>query len=428
MERRDAALIARGEAEVRRLVERGALDIAAACEEGRRFGRGFTYESVPGLDKKVNLMLVELSDRCMEKTEELEREAVLEAGLAEDDEDAVIAWVGSSRFGDGAQGRFDSYCSHLKYILEGWLAIGFARKWSSAYIAARAASDADPYTTPEWRAAFREKGWGPDIISSGGYRWGKGIPVSPAKGIALGAGAMVASAYRHAELVGYGRLGATGYRVRRGSNYPCALCDSLCGVTWPISVEVLPAHPHCVCYAEPVYDGDGRRGGLYEERLAEYERYSADPNYKDVAFDRDTLGLKATHVQHTLNSKKGWYETAAQNAGYKAGHSVILEAEDHSVLHKKNTEGLWDGVTFEVAGAENGTSGNIRNALKHCAAKPDCEVAVIFVLEDMENANLRVGLARYNGLKGSSQWKEFKEIYVVDINGDIKHLPPAGND
>jgi|GEM_PF-3776353 len=46
----------------------------------------------------------------------------------------------------------------------------------------------------------------------------------------------------------------------------------------------------------------------------------------------------------------------------------------------------------------------------------------------MKNADLRTGLARYNGLKGSSQWKEFKEIYVVDINGDIKHLPPAGND
>lgn len=253
MERSDTALLIRTERLMRKLVEEGCLDIAAACEPGRALGKGFSYEAVPGLDRKVNLMLVELSDRCMEKTEELEREAALEAGLAEDDEDAVIAWVGSSRFGDGAQGRFDSYCSHLKYILEGWLAIGFAKKWSSSYIAARAASELDPYLTPEWRAAFREKGWGPDIIASGGYRWGQGVPVSPAKGLALGSGAMVASAYRHAELVKYGRSGATGYRVHRGSNYPCALCDSLCGITWPIDMEVLPAHPHCVCYAEPVY-------------------------------------------------------------------------------------------------------------------------------------------------------------------------------
>lgn len=425
MERRDVALLAEAEAAVRRLVKGHAMDIAAACESGRGLGKGFSYEAVPGLDRKVNLMLVELSDRCMEETESLMREAALDAGLGAEDGDSVTAWVGASRFGEAARERFDSYCSHLKYILEGWLAIGFARKWSSAYIAARGASDADPYTAPEWRAAFREKGWGPDIISSGGYRWGRGVPVPPAKGIALGAGAMVVSAYRHAELVKYGRLGATGYRVRRDSNYPCALCDSLCGITWPISVEVLPAHPHCVCYAEPVYDGTDE--GLYAERLAEYERYSTDPNYTDVAFDRSTLGLKATHVRHTLNSEKGWYETSVQNAGYKAGHSVILEAEDHTILHKKNIDGLWDGMKFEVAGAENGTSNNIRNALKHCASKPGCEVAVIFILDEIKNADIRTGLARYNGLKGSNQWKDFKGIYIVDINGGIKHLPPTGN-
>lgn len=254
MERREVELLTKAERLMKRLVEEACLDIAAACEPGRALGKGFSYEAVPGLDRRVNSLLVELSDRCLAETEALMREAALEAGLGEDDEDSVVAWVGEGKYGKDARSRSDSYCSHLKYILEGWLAIGFARKWSSAYTAARASSELDPYLTSEWRAAFREKGWGPDIIASGGYRWGQGVPVSPSKGLALGSGAMVVSAYRHAELVRYGRLGAVGYRVRRGSSYPCALCDSLCGITWPISVEVLPAHPHCVCYAEPVYD------------------------------------------------------------------------------------------------------------------------------------------------------------------------------
>ena len=99
----------------------------------------------------------------------------------------------------------------------------------------------------------------------------------------------------------------------------------------------------------------------------------------------------------------------------------------NSEIRGETTESRLDLQTV-AASAENGTSNNIRNALKHCATKPGCEVAVIFVLEDMKNADLRTGLARYNGLRGSSQWKEFKEIYVVDINGDMKHLPPAGND
>ena len=66
--------------------------------------------------------------------------------------------------------------------------------------------------------------------------------------------------------------------------------------------------------------------------------------------------------------------------------------------------------------------------MKHRATKPGCEVAAIFVLEDMRNADSRTGLAGYDGLKGQSRRKEFKGIYVADINGDIKHPPPAGND
>lgn len=34
-------------------------------------------------------------------------------------------------------------------------------------------------------------------------------------------------------------------------------------------------------------------------------------------------------------------------------------------------------MLFEIAGAETGTSNNIRQALKHCASKPNTEVAVL---------------------------------------------------
>lgn len=322
MERRDVTLLAEAETAVRRLVKEHAMDIAAACESGRALGKGFSYEAVPGLDRKVNLMLVELSDRCMEETESLMREAALDAGLEDEEEGSVIAWVGASRFGKDARERFDSYCSHFKYMLEGWLAIGFARKWSSAYIAARCASDADPYTAPEWRAAFREKGWGPDIISSGGYRWGRGVPVPPAKGIALGAGAMVVSAYRHAELVKYGRLGATGYRVRRGSNYPCALCDSLCGITWPISVEVLPAHPHCVCYAEPVYDKlNSEEEDSVRERAKEIKENAS-------RFAGSTIKHPASGMDMTI-SRKGIKEWLNQpHVHYAEKNELLLRIDD----------------------------------------------------------------------------------------------------
>ena len=163
-----------------------------------------------------------------------------------------------------------------------------------------------------------------------------------------------------------------------------------------------------------VYDGTVDGSSLYAERLAEYERYSADPNYKDVAFDRSTLGLKATHIRHNFDPKKGWYERAAQDAGYRAGHSVILEAEDHTVLHLKNIEGSWDGKKLEIGGAENGTSSNVRNALKHCATKPNCQTAVVYLPKgEYDFGEIRSGMARYYGLRGTDQFVEFEEIVII---------------
>lgn len=50
-------------------------------------------------------------------------------------------------------------------------------------------------------------------------------------------------------------------------------------------------------------------------------------------------------------------------------------------------------------------------ALKHCASKPNTEVAVIFFENDNFNIDIfKEGYRKYKGLKGSSQYKQFKEI------------------
>ena len=55
-------------------------------------------------------------------------------------------------------------------------------------------------------------------------------------------------------------------------------------------------------------------------------------------------------------------------------------------------------------------------ALKHCASKPNTEVAVIFFANDNFNIDIfNEGYRKYKGLKGSSQYKQFKEIYSIDI-------------
>ena len=159
----------------------------------------------------------------------------------------------------------------------------------------------------------------------------------------------------------------------------------------------------------------------YAANRKEYERLLADENYKDVAFNEENGGLKATHVGHNFDKKGGAYELAVQDIGFKNGHSVILGDEPQNIFGERSFEGFWDKFPFEVAGAETGTANNIRNAIKHCASKPKTEVAIIYLPNDVDVENIRKGIAKYNGLSKNKdgQWKRFRAIIFVGKDGFI---------
>ena len=104
----------------------------------------------------------------------------------------------------------------------------------------------------------------------------------------------------------------------------------------------------------------------------------------------------------------------------------MLEAEPGNTFKHKYSEGTWNGNVMEIAGAETGNSANIRNALKHCASKPNVKVAVVFFPDSnaLSVLNIEKGIARYNGLKGTSQWKLFEEILFISNDGKIIQKKP----
>ncbi len=135
-------------------------------------------------------------------------------------------------------------------------------------------------------------------------------------------------------------------------------------------------------------------------------------------------GGKATHKDHNFDKKKGWYETSIQNVGFKNGHSVILGEEPQNLYGEKSCEGTWDNLPFEVAGAENATENNIRNALKHCASKHETEIAVIdFPNTDFDLGVFNQALRRYKGLEklNDGQYLKFKKIICIH-NEEIVHV------
>lgn len=162
------------------------------------------------------------------------------------------------------------------------------------------------------------------------------------------------------------------------------------------------------------------------KRKNEIESLIKSGQYKDIAFDQRTGGFKATHIEHNFDPIKGWYETVVQNAGFRHGHEVILEKEDHTILNKRNIEGTWDGMYFEIAAAENGTPNNIKNALKHCAKKIKTEIAVIFFPNGYDKSDFVKGLYKFKGLEklNDEQYKKFNIIYLINKNGDLTKIKP----
>lgn len=274
-------------------------------------------------------------------------------------------------------------------------------------------------------------------------------------------------AYRESEQQRWRQLDfVLGFQIHlSGSHKDKDICDDLAGI-YPKSFKWYGWHPLDRCYMSPVlmtdtdfweWNNSGKKQGEITDvpqnfkqwvddnaetintakssylfladnwngRLKDYARYKTDSNYRDVVFDYFSGGMKATHTEHTFDKKKGWYEKTAQNVGYTNGHSVILERERHDLFAVKNTEGFWDNMRFEIAAAETATPNNIRNALKHCASKPNSEVAIIFFPNNnFSSTNFNDAYGKFHGLKGSSQYKQFSLIFCVGQDSILEIKKP----
>lgn len=233
---------------VQRKVTAKVSNILAFAEPYRNQGSAFTFSGNEALDEQVKETLIELSDDVYE---EMMRE--IEDAVAEEDIDAVLLWLSDNKT---AQEDLDKYCSHLYYILEGWIAISFAEDISrSKTLTDFLVYHKDPYASPTWQEAFRDGlNYQSGIIREGGYHWGQGTPIDPMSGLTLVEQDIISSAYQYGTVEAFKRMGAIGYKVVRRSTYDCPQCDELTVGIHPLDEIVLPSHPRCVCEAIPVFE------------------------------------------------------------------------------------------------------------------------------------------------------------------------------
>ena len=108
-----------------------------------------------------------------------------------------------------------------------------------------------PYLNPIFKDAAKLNQGKAEVLVSKGLHLGVGISNSAFNSINTLGRYTIGDAWMYDWYDDWNTKGAIGYEVRRGSSYPCSICDS--NVGFHTDGNLPPYHPRCVCIAIPVF-------------------------------------------------------------------------------------------------------------------------------------------------------------------------------
>lgn len=243
--------MAKAKNDVERRLRQYIPEIIRECMAFGYLGKNFTFD-VSDLSDRVNSRLIALSDAILDDIESRAKWAISYAE-EEDDEDAILLYIKRKIGEEDIVQRLDKHCSTLRYFLEGWIAIGMVNKLKEYELTNNILSYIDnPFASPLWQEAFNA-GYLSIAIQSRGYSYGKGNQRNVLSALTEIERYAINEAFQYGRLLHYGKTGAIGYMIHRGSSYDCPHCDSNCGFVIPLNDIRLPQHNRCCCWSEPIF-------------------------------------------------------------------------------------------------------------------------------------------------------------------------------
>ena len=243
--------MAKAKDDVERRLRQYIPEIIRECMAFGYLGKNFTFD-VSDLSDRVNSRLIALSDAILDDIESRAKWAISYAE-EEDDEDAILLYIKRKIGEEDIVQRLDKHCSTLRYFLEGWIAIGIVNKLQEYELTNNILSYIDnPFASPLWQEAFNA-GYYSTAIRSRGYSYGKGNQRNVLSALTEIERYTINEAFQYGRLLHYGKTGAIGYMIHRGSSYDCPHCDSNCGFVIPLNDIRLPQHNRCCCWSEPIF-------------------------------------------------------------------------------------------------------------------------------------------------------------------------------
>lgn len=244
--------MSKAKSDVERRLRKCIPEIIRECSAFGYLGKNFTFD-VSNLSDKVNQRLISLSDEILSDIEERARRA---AEYAEEEDEwtpLILPYITRQIGEEDMVQRLDKHCSTLRYFLEGWIAIGMVNKLQEYELTNNIFAYLDnPLASPLWKEALNA-GYLSNAIRSGSYIYGKGNQKNVLKALTEIEQYAINEAFQYGRILHYGKTGAIGYMIHRGSTYDCPHCDSNCGFVIPLNDIRVPQHPRCVCYTTPVF-------------------------------------------------------------------------------------------------------------------------------------------------------------------------------
>lgn len=169
--------------------------------------------------------------------------------LGDKDTGATGRLLNSELFGKTFEERSHTYMQYFFNDVVKMIIAGKRLKLKQSAIESNVRSQfSDPYTNGIIDQANRK---GANILVPS---YGHGIYHSAYGNIVRNAQGTVAIAWGREEKNYANRNGAIGFRVYRGSSYPCPICDEqVASGLHPMSDPTIPFHSRCVCLIEYVY-------------------------------------------------------------------------------------------------------------------------------------------------------------------------------
>ena len=315
-------------------------EIIRECMAFAYLGKSFTFDANAELDRKVNQKLIALSDEIMEDIEARAKRCI-EYAEDEEDEDAILAYMKREQNGEDLLSRIDKHNSNFRYFLEGWMAIGIVNGLSQGSLLANIMTYmANPYISPLWQDAFKE-GYLSNSIRTRGYSFGKGNMRNPIDALMVLAQDSINRAFQQGRFLRFGKVGAIGYTIHRGSSFDCPYCDSFTGIVHPMTENLLPLHPRCVCYSIPVYPSNlaNQHGDSVTNLLAAFrsvQHKSIRDPFRGKVFADPTGGLLSSLPKTIVDLINDYYKYQYNSARVSILKQIVSKPDFKRLAYYSN--------------------------------------------------------------------------------------------